>query len=268
MKRLYYIAFMAISILAAVAIAANTRLLSHTEVPLVLLRELHSGAARVGSVVPFAVKEDVRDRNGNVLVPKNTLAYAKVSESRREGALSAAILDRPARLSIQFEHTWDGSGRQIPLYSSKNGKTYTFTRQNTSVASQDAAVAAAWKDAQKRELLKRLIENFEGDKQQALTPEQQKLLADQGGAMGLPVTANLARRNLLSDLADFGNKIRSGVSLANLSGGPLTVTTMVQALGEIANISRASSGYIGDRFKGRNVAAPAGMVVYASVEEG
>ena len=45
-----------------------------TEVPLILLRQIEAGSTREGALVPFMVGEDVRDAEGNVLIPKGTVA--------------------------------------------------------------------------------------------------------------------------------------------------------------------------------------------------
>lgn len=239
-------------------------------IQLVLLKELHSGGSPQGTVAPFMVAHDVTDDHGKVIVRAGTPAYGTVVWSRREGALSAPLLAEPARLVVRLDKTYDASNNPVALFFDTPDRTYMFTRQNTSEGDVDPAVKAAWMDPKQRAVVQTLVQNFTGEKPQPLSPAQTQLLVQQAKALALTNTAQLAQNGQLSALNGFVDELRASQSpevVFGAAGPGVDVAALVAAVQEMAQLTRRSRGYIGGRFVGRNIVAPAGTQVEAYVAE-
>jgi hypothetical protein len=257
-----------VAVACALITSASAQTGQRYPIRLILLKELHSGGTPQGSVVPFMVDQNVTDENGNVLVKVGTPAYGRVVWSRREGALSAPILDRPARLAVKLEQTYDANNKPLAITFGTEDNQYQFTRENTSAADKDPQLEAAWKDPEKRAIIQKLVRNFSGEQPQTLTPSQQQLLLDQAKELSLTHTADLSRSGRLADLGSFVQKMRTAESLQSLYGsaGPaIDAEALVAAVHEMATLTRASRGYVGGRLVGRNILASAGTVLDAYV---
>ncbi len=231
-------------------------------VKLILLKELHSGGTPQGSIVPFMVDQDVKDENGNVVVKGGTPAYGEVVWSRREGALSAPVLDRPARLAIKLLQTYGTDNKARALAFGTSNEEFEFNRDNTSEGQIDPQLAAAWKDPEKRAIVQRLIDQYTGANPEPLSPPQQAQLLQDARTLSLIHAADLAQSGKLAPLGAFVEKLR--VTQAPVYAAvpadidPIAVVAAVQ---EMNQLTRASRGYIGGRFTGRNILAPAGLIV-------
>src|SRR3569832_1581552 len=101
-------------LLACLVSLARADVPAGTPVKLMLLKEISSHASMPGDLVPLVVTQDV-EVDGKVVIPEGTMAFAKVCQSRREGALSAPVFDKPARLSLKLEHLRDAEGNEVKL---------------------------------------------------------------------------------------------------------------------------------------------------------
>lgn len=228
-------------------------------VQLTLLRQLESGKSRVGSNVPFAVAKDVLDAYGAVIIPKGSYAVGTVVGSRAEGPLSAALLDRPARLSIRFDFVFDANGRQIPLAASrrKPNEPLRLSRDYTSVElEEDQKIAEGLRDARHRELLEKLLSVLSDGGFQPTKKEEAELgqMLDQ---LEMSDAAEIIRtgglEELLTTMRRLANARTSRALLANTSFK--AVPTALNAVCEIVKIGRRGIGFLKGTLKGRNIRA-------------
>lgn len=261
--------FLAQALAACALIAtASAQTSGRYPIKLILLKELHSGGTPQGSIVPFMVDQNVVDASGNVLVKAGTPAYGEVTWSRREGALSAPVLDRPARLAIKLTQTYDPNNQPLALTFATADNTYEFNRDNTSEAQIDPQLAAAWKDPEKRAVIQRLIDNYTGQNEQPLTATEQAQLVEEAKTLSFTHAADLAQGGKLSALGGFVRKLRDAQSPTAVFGAapsgvdPLAVVAAVQ---EMNQLTKPGRGAIGSKLVGRNILAPAGLVIDAYV---
>src|ERR1044072_8172493 len=133
-----------------------------TPIRLMILKKISSTSNYPGDVVPFVVTEDVVIR-GEVLVPEGTMAFAKVSQCRREGALSATLFDKPARLAIRFEHLRDVNGNIVRLCPSpKKEGELTITREMTQgpTPEESREFELAWDDRESNPVMQKVRRLF------------------------------------------------------------------------------------------------------------
>jgi len=255
-----------VSLAAAFALLTAATAQSQYPVKLILLKELSSGATAQGSVVPFIVAEDVKDSSGSVLVKAGTPAFGQVVSSRREGALSASVLDRPARLSIKLLQTQGADNKPLNLSFPNNIKE--LTRENSTEAAINPGIAAAWKDPQKRAIAEKLVKLYTGESAQALTAQEQSTLINDAKKLSLEQTAQLVQNNKLAPLAEFLHNLRAAQTSAlalNATAPGIEPLALIGAVQELNQLTRAGRGYLGKRVAGRNILAPAGLVLDAYV---
>ncbi|HVL40156.1 MAG TPA: hypothetical protein VM328_12265 [Fimbriimonadaceae bacterium] len=247
---------------------------SDTPVKLMLLKELGSGRSRLEEEVPLVVTEDVKGPSGKVLIPAGSLAVARVVQVRREGALSAPVLDRPARLAIRLERTWSVDKQAVSLKASKDASEsdiLQLNRDNTQIPEErKEAVRRALEAPDNRGLIEGLVAVLQGKPVDTalLDPAKQKLLDSQAAELGLANCYELIKTRRLEQLGEVAGALQSG-SLAQLMAGSnaaaATYLVAMRALKEVASLAGETLGYFGDRFKGRNIHAPIGLTIEAYV---
>lgn len=239
---------------------------SGTEIRLVLLKELNSGGSVVGEEVAMAVAEDVR-AGGQVVIAEGTLAFGKVKQARREGALSASVFDKPARLAIELSHSYDVHGRRIPLKGRLNGKEqqlYAFNRDNTKIPRlADRRAEEALKQPETRRAAEVLVDAIRGvrTEQDLLKNLQRATILEVARALRLQNTVDLLLSNRLTDLVNFGAALQRP-GLATVFGARAavgTVNIVLRSAREIVRIGSQLPGFLARKFGGRNINAAIGL---------
>lgn len=232
-----------------------------------ILKEISSNSSMLGDVVPFVVTEDILVE-GRVVIPEGAMAFAKVSQCRREGALSAPLFDKPARLAIKFEHLRDVDGNIVRLVP-KPGKEgdLQFTREMTvSPTKQESEVfAMAWENPEARSVLHKVRRLFV-DSTMNLTEKEAMILARNN--IKIPALQQAIRDGLFGEVAGFINDLKKGRTLeALLRLTPVTrpAYLAVKAVRELGRLSGGVGSYIGGRFKGRNIRCVPGVEITAYV---
>lgn len=239
---------------------------SGTEIRFVLLQELNSGGSIVGREVALAVAEDVIV-GGKVVISEGTLAVAKVKQARREGALSATMFDKPARLAIELSHTYDVHGRRIPLKARLNGKDqklFSFNRDNTKIPRlADRRTEEALKQPETRRAMEVLVEAIRGvrTEQDLLRNIQRATILEVARALRLANTVDLLLSNRLVDLINLG-AVLSKPGFAAILGARAavgTVNIVLRSAREIVQIGSHFPGFLSRKFGGRNINAAIGL---------
>ena len=241
-----------------------------TEIKLVLLKELNSGGSVVGEEVPFLVSEDVVVL-GKVVIAEGTVATGRVKQARREGALSAMLYDRPARLAVELEQTWDVDGRMVPLSAKLNGndqKLLQFNRANTKIPLPgDRETANALKTPAKRKVMEMLVDSLKGSRSIADVKDnaERQLIMDVARALKLHNTVELLLNNRILDLVSLGAKLSNpGIATfyaARAAFGAAQIT--FRAAKEVAHIATHFPGFLSRKFGGRNINAALGLEISA-----
>lgn len=241
-----------------------------TEIRLILLKELNSGGSVVGEEVPFLVAEDVIVR-GKLVIREGTVATGRVKQARREGALSAMLYDRPARLAVELEQTWDVDGRMVPLSARLNGKEqrlYHFNRDNTKIPlPEDNETRNALKTPEKRKVLEMLVDTLKGSTSIADVKDnaERKLIMEVARALRLHNTVELLLNNRILDLVSLGAKLSNpGIATyyaARAAFGAAQLT--FRAAKEVAHIATHFPGFLSRKFGGRNINAALGLEISA-----
>lgn len=250
------------------ALALPQRLPAGTEIRLILMKELNSGGSVVGEEVPFMVAEDVVV-GGRVVISEGTLALGVVKQARREGALSAAVFDKPARLAVELKDTWTVSGQRVPIYARLNGKDrrlFQFNRGNTKVPQpEDGPTHEALKSPNKRRVLELLVDTLKGSRSIADIQDQaeRNLIMEVARGLRLSNTLELLLSNRILDLVTLGAKLNSP-GLATIFAARAAVgavQTTFRAAKEIAHIATHFPGFLSRKFGGRNISAPLGLEI-------
>lgn len=241
-----------------------------TEIRLILLKELNSGGSVVGEEVPFLVAEDVIVR-GKLVIREGTVATGRVKQARREGALSAMLYDRPARLAVELEQTWDVDGRMVPLSARLNGKEqrlYHFNRDNTKIPlPEDNETRNALKTPEKRKVLEMLVDTLKGSTSIADVKDnaERNLIMEVARALRLHNTVELLLNNRILDLVSLGAKLSNpGIATyyaARAAFGAAQLT--FRAAKEVAHIATHFPGFLSRKFGGRNINAALGLEISA-----
>lgn len=240
-----------------------------TQVKLVLLRQLESGKSKQDDNVPFAVAADVKDAQGRVLIPKGSYATASVVASRGEGAISAAILNEPARLSIKFEKLYLSDGRTFSLAANRDkpDEPLQLTRDNTSPDSNDGPdVEALVKGEAQKAALETLTQSFEEGRLEIPADRQAELEALLQSAR-LPATDELIKQGKLGDALSMIDRLKDAKTIDLLVSGasPATIGLALEAVSEMAKLGGRGVDYLKGRFKGRNIRALPGSEFEAVV---
>lgn len=237
------------------------------EVPLVLVTPLDSGGAKEGQEVKMVVPEDVKGKNGRVVIKQGAIATAKVTKSRGATLLSA-LSNEPARLEVQLVSVEAANGKTVALRSAKTGQSYEFNQENTRFESKLNVVDAAG-DPGAREVVvgmaNRIITGQQmSDKDRAKADEQ---LNDLAKKYGLSSTQALLKEKggsgtRASDVAGIIQSVQKG-DLKGLTG--LDVALAAKAAGEIVDLGSGIDSSLRGIFKGNNIHAKVGLPMKAYV---
>lgn len=263
MKKMRLVVALLVALIAALGAAQN--LPRGTEIRLVLLKDLNSGGSVLGEEVPFMVARDivVGDR---VIIPEGTLVAAEVKQVRREGALSAAVFDKPARLAVEFSTVEDIDGNRVVLKSRLNGKQqqlYHFTRDNTKIPKVDDDTEGIYRTSEGLKVGQLLTDAIKG----ARSPDdlvsnlQTAAVMDVARRLKLFNTVDLIRHKRILDLVSFAAQL-STPGLQTLLGARAALgagKTVYRAFKEVAHITTHFPNFLSRKFGGRNINAPMGV---------
>jgi hypothetical protein len=256
----------ALLFLALSTTAAHAQITPGTPVKVMLLRDISSTTSRIGDLVPMVVTEDVRC-DSKVVISEGTMAFAKVKSCRREGALSATLFDKPARLCLSLEHMRDDGGREVKLVP-KPGKSgeLQIVREMTVRAPRAEArdIEAAWENTTTRPVMDKVRRLF-SDQAVTFSKGEAETLIEHNVPM--PIVQQAIRAGAFDQVLGFIADLKHGRVLeALLSVTPVTRPALicVRAVRELGRLSGGIGNYINGRFKGRNIRCSAGveLIVY------
>jgi hypothetical protein len=203
------------------------------------------------------------------VISEGTLASGKVKQVRREGAFSATVFDKPARLAVEIEKTFDTDGRPIALQARMNGKERElihFNRDNTKVPTiRDKEMSNALKSPSKRHVLDLMVDTLKGSRTIADVKDnaERNLIMEVARALRMENTVDLLLSNRILDLVTLGAKISTpGIGTlfaARAALGAAQVT--LRAAKEVAKIATHLPGFLSRKFGGRNIDAPVGLEI-------
>lgn len=240
-----------------------------TEVRLILMDELNSGGSVLGQEVPFLVAEDVVV-NGKLVIREGTVAVGRVRQVRREGALSAPLFDKPARLAVELEETWDVDGRPVFLQARMNGKErklFHFNRSNTKIPKLDPEVQKALNKPEGRKALELLVDTLKGSRSivDVKTNLERNVIMEVARALKLDNTVDLLLNNRILELVTLGAQLHAPGLAAFFAARAAVgaVQTTFRAAKEIAYVATHFPGFLSRKFGGRNINAPIGLRISA-----
>lgn len=228
-------------------IVEKVSLAAGSEVPLVLLQDLHSGGTQEGETVALMVTENVTESSGKAVVVKGAPAKGTVTWSRSEGLLGG-LSNRPARLKIRLDRVQAVDGTWIPFSTEE----YEFNRANTGLPPAEPSSDKALSD------FKQAYE-AQGEK---LSASQAEAVAKALQAVGKSSTidaSQIERANELILRARHGEGVES---LLHSGALPMADT----ALAVVRTLGQAQSRLSG-ALKGRNIHAYPGSKIEAKVGE-
>lgn len=247
------------------ALASAQNMPRGTEIRLVLLKDLNSGGSVVGEEVPFMVARDivVGDR---VIVPEGTLIAGTVKQARREGALSAMVWDKPARLAVEFEALEDIDGNRVVVKARLNGSQqhlYHFNRDNTKIPKRDDGTEGIYRTSDGLKVSQLLMETVSGARSVADLQDgaETALVMEVARKLKLYNIVDLLRHKKLLDLVLFATKL-STPGLQTLLGARAAVgaaKTTYRAYKEVAYVATHFPNFLSRKFGGRNINAPMGV---------
>jgi len=247
------------------AISAAQLMPRGTEIRLVLLKDLNSGGSVVGEEVPFMVARDivVGDR---VVVPEGTLIAGIVKQARREGALSATVFDKPARLAVEFSTLEDIDGNRVVLKARLNGSQqhlYHFNRDNTKIPKMDDETEGIYRTSDGLKVSQLLMETVKGARSVGDLQDgaETALVMEVARKLKLSNIVDLLRHKKFLDLVLFGAKL-STPGLQTLLGARAALgaaKTTYRAYKEIAYVATHFPNFLSRKFGGRNINAPMGV---------
>ncbi|HVT14508.1 MAG TPA: hypothetical protein VHE55_19765 [Fimbriimonadaceae bacterium] len=252
---------------ACLASFARGQVPQGTTVHLMLLKEISSTSSHIGEVVPMVVTEDVVVR-GKVMIPEGTMAFAKVSQCRREGALSAPVFDKPARLWLSLEHLRDVDGHEVKLSARPNRLTDLQLTRDIKVkasAAQTKEFEEALENPTSRPVMQK-VRNLFSDTAVSLSEGEAEVLIQHNVEM--PVVKEAIRTGVFGEVVDFIRDIKHAHMVeVFMSLNPATrpALTAIRAVRELGRLSGGLGDYIEGRFKGRNIRCAVGveLIVYA-----
>jgi hypothetical protein len=253
-----------LGLLSAIARAQVPR---GTAIHLMLLKDISSTASMVGDVVPLVVTEDIEIED-HLLIPEGTMLFAKVVQSRREGALSAPLFDKPARLAIGLGHLRDMDGREVKLLPTPKREGNLEIKRELTVkpnSAQSKEFEMALGNPESHSAAQKLRALF-SDAATSLSEKEAEILIQHNVRM--PIVQEAIRTGAFGRVVHFIRDLKRGHLVdAALVVAPLSPPAMlaVRAVRELCRVSGGISGYIEGRFKGRNIRCSAGVefTVYA-----
>lgn len=237
-----------------------------TPIRLMILRDIDSGGSVLGETVPMVASGDVYCE-GVLVIPDGTMAFGKISAVRREGALSAPIYNRPARLSIEFQHLRDNEGRVVRLYptaANSSDKVFEVTREiTTSKPSREdkEAYLYALENPQGQNVMAKIHKLFSDEKATFTEKEATSLIQHN---VRLPFVQQAIENGLFGQAISFIKDLRAGRPIQALMGlTPVTRSAMIalRAVRDLSKMNAKVGRYIGGRFSGRNIHCPAGTEI-------
>lgn len=235
--------------------AKTATLAAGTVIPVLLLRNLHSGRDE-NERIPLIVRNDVVDGTGNVLIRKGAPVWATVVQSRRADTLSQ-LSNRPARLAIRFEEALAADGTWIKLSSGVNSaEEFQLTRSNTSIVNQDALPELSPDDLKKLEALSGLFEKDSNE-------DPRRVLEAMRGNTVSPKLSQAVESGQTDELVKTLEALRRGNldAIANLAAPSLVVFL------EVASEARKVGDRLGRMLSAPNIHAPAGLELTAYAAE-
>ncbi len=270
------------------SVARYGTLSAGTELVLSLLRQLEAGRAREGEKVPLVVSRDVRDAQGNVLIPQGSVVNGEVSWSRSEGSLSG-IANQPARLAIRVPEmrTPDGEEVRLVAHLDKPDEPFMFTRANTGLPDGNGlSTIDGGEPAERRpeipdmarSLHRQEMERVRAEIESALSSGDFDRLADKefrlafervADRLGLPETkkiveAKTGERCDLDSAKAFVHGVESG-TLVKLAAPEFAAG--LSALKELGIVAREIDSKVRGMLKGRTIRAYVGTPVRVFVAE-
>jgi hypothetical protein len=209
----------------------------------------------------MVVTQDV-EVDGKVMIPEGTMVFGKVTQTRREGALSAPLFDKPARLCLSLEHLRDVDGKEIKVRAKPDKEgDLQITREMTvkATAKEFEEYETAWGDTKARSVMQKVQRLFT-DNATSLSVKEAQVLIEHNVAM--PVVQQAIRDGLFGEAMGFIRDIKKGrVIEAFLRISPTTrpALVVIRAVRELGRLSGGIGNYIGGRFKGRNIRCGAGV---------
>jgi hypothetical protein len=254
----------ALLIVAVSSSAVSQSLPRGTEVRVMLLKQLNSGGSVLNEDVPLMVIEDVKV-GGRTVIREGTLTVAKVKQVRREGAFSATVFDKPARLAISVMALRDVRGNELKLAAKMNGKDrhlYQFNRENTKVKREsDIELALGKGNGLKAGQL--LVDALRGA--QSIEDIDNSIvrtaLLELARGLRLGNVYELVKDRRLNDLVAFG-LLLAKPGLAALLAVPSAISVgimTIRAVKEVARIALHFPNFLTRKFGGRNINAQIGM---------
>lgn len=236
-----------------------------TEIKLVLLKDLNSGGSMVGEEVPFMVARDIVVGN-RVVVPEGTLVAGTVKQARREGALSAIMWDKPARLAVEFGIIEDIDGNRVVLKTKLNGSQqhlYQFNRDNTKIPKRDDETEGIYRTSDGLKVSQILMDTVRGarsigDLQDGV---ETALVMEVARKLKLYNVVDLLRHKKFLDVVLFAAKL-STPGLQTLLGAQAALgaaKTTYRAYKEISYVATHFPNFLSRKFGGRNINAPMGV---------
>ena len=227
-----------------------------TPVDLILAKQINAGSTNEGESVPMLVSEDVKDAQGNTLIPKGAIATGVVTTPRSEGPLSG-LMNRPARLEVELTGFDAPDGTHIDVNTDEERKEtiYKFTRENTGKPSADEnKIDDLLKDEMNRQVAEKLSAAFEGQSPDLSTPEAKEALNKFANELGLNDTKKL----IDSGKADYGQlantiqRLQKG-DYSGLTKGDLSLN--LNSVMELANLAGGLGSRLSRSLKGRTIHA-------------
>ncbi len=235
-----------------------------TEIRVMLLRQLNSGGSVLREEVPLMVMEDVKIGN-RTIIREGTLTVAKVKQVRREGAFSAIVFDKPARLAIDLSTIRDERGDDLKLAAKMNGKDrqlFQFNRENTKIK-READIEGALGRANGLKAGQMLVDALRGA--QSIEDIDNSVirtaLLELAHGLRFGNIYELAKDRRLSDLVAFGALLaKPGLATALAIPNVVSVGLLtIRAVKEIAKIGRHLPNFLSRKFGGRNINATIGL---------
>lgn len=258
-------AFLAFLMVLTSGLVAAQNMPRGTEIRLVLLKDLNSGGSVVGEEVPFMVARDIVV-NDRVVVPEGTLVAGIVKQARREGALSATVFDKPARLAVEFGILEDIDGNRVVLKARLNGSQqhlYQFNRDNTKIPKRNDETEGIYRTSDGFKVSQMLMETVSGARSVADLQEgaERALVMEVARKLKLYNIVDLLRNKKLMDLVSFATLLTTP-GLQTILGARAAIgagKTTYRAYKEIAYVATHFPNFLSRKFGGRNINAQMGV---------
>lgn|GEM_PF-5712919 len=222
---------------------------AHTLVRLVLLERLESGISKEGTTFHFAVLQDVKGSNGKVAIEAGTVGQGRVDWSRR-GDIGATLIRQPARLAITLGNVKAIEGSEITL-GIPNDKVLGEQLGRLEFNAENTKVAGEWK----------VPEELSREDQEALELVEllgMRAFEDQDVKRNLRKLSESLGDQTVEDLQSSAKKLTE-LRLDKVTPGEIA------GLVELSGIADRAFDRLGKMLKARQVVAPVGTEIRATV---